>query len=156
MGNINHEQVLIDAYWKHIKTNQLRLINKKCRSKDYSDLEYIDIENNIRWRIEAKSHMSKDRHNAVHKLFGELLKETGRLFSSENELKYGLLLDGRYCPDINISGKDFFEKYFKCINTEKYKKFGLLIPINDIIVYDVNMNNVKNYNWNSFIGEKDD
>lgn len=153
MGNVNYEQQLVDSYWDNIKTNYLTLINKNCKAKKYADLEYLDKNTSIYWRIEAKSHMSKDAYNAVHKIFGELLKETGRDTSSKKITKYGLLIDGRYCPTKKIFGKDFFMKCFSCINYDKYKSFGTIIPIENIFVFNITNDSVENISWNNFIGE---
>jgi hypothetical protein len=153
MSNVNYEQQLVDSYWDKISTTELNLINKNCKAKKHSDLEYVEKKTNTHWRIEAKSHMSNDAYNAVHKIFGELLKETGRGAILDETLKYGLLLDGRYCIDKKISGKDFFMKYFSCINYEKYKQFGLIIPIEKIIVYTIDDGLIENINWNKFVGD---
>jgi len=94
--------------------------------------------------------MSKDAHNAVHKIFGELLKETGRNIPSDKTIKYGLLLDGRYCPNKEVFGKDFFMDRFSYINYDKYKSFGAIIPIENIFIFDIEKNSVENISWNDF------
>lgn len=152
MSNINYEQQLIEEYLKISNLKNIEVINKNCKSKKHSDLEYIDKSEQYHWRIEAKSHMSKDAYNAVHKIFGELLKETGRPPISDKKIKYGILLDGSYCSDKKITGKEFFRKYFRHIEIEKYKKFGLLIPVDVVIVCDPKRNKVENFTWNQFIG----
>lgn len=44
--------------------------------KKHADIQYVD-KNGIEWFIEAKSFKSPDKNNAVHKIFGELLKISG-------------------------------------------------------------------------------
>lgn len=158
MSNCKYEQKLLTQYWDTIKNDNFSLINCNCRAKIYSDLEYIETTttNKIHWRIEAKSHMSKDAYNAVHKIFGELLKETGRTpISDEVLVKYGILLDGRHSFITKMRGKEFFKKYFQCIEFEKYKKFGLLIPVEKIIIYTQG-SPIITYGWNEFMEETED
>lgn len=153
MSNHNYEQDLLDAYWKLIGENEnYKLINKKCNAKKFSDLEYIDIGENILWRIEAKSHMSKDAYNAVHKIFGELLKDTGRPSDEGRTVKHGVLLDGRNSENVRKGGEDFFREYFQYIAREKYQKFGSLIPVEKIIIYNNLTNECRSFTWNQFIG----
>jgi len=151
MSHINYEQQLVDSYWNSIKNNRLTLINQKCRAKKYADLEYLENDSNILWRIEAKSHMSKDAYNAVHKIFGELLKDTGRPSDESRTVKHGVLLDGRYSENVRKGGEAFFREYFQYIAREKYQGFGLLIPVETIIVYNLT-NDPCSFKWDQFIG----
>jgi hypothetical protein len=101
-----------------------KLINKSCSSKKFADIEYISNDG-TKWAIEAKSHDSSDRHNTVHKLFGELLKETGR--ADRNLYKYGLLI-----PKDSL---DFYSRLFQSINRDKFIGFGELIPVSAVFLY---------------------
>jgi len=82
MPLLTHEvdviQGFVEALKKHVRT-QLRvaeLINANCNSRAFADVEFKSV-SKIHWAIEAKSNLSPDKHNAAHKIFGELLKETG-------------------------------------------------------------------------------
>ena len=83
MANRTPEQDLINDFVQHLRTHQdpeIRielLLNSNCKSKRLADVEFKSAKG-LHWVIEAKSDDSKDKHNTVHKIFGELLKETGR------------------------------------------------------------------------------
>lgn len=154
--NDNPEQHLVNEYVKYLtnENDNIILINKNCKSKQYADLEYID--NKVLWVIEAKSHKSKDAYNSIHKLFGELLKETGRERISDNKLlfktiKYGLLIPGDVYDYTNKSGIMFYKKHFLEIKKDKYIQFGKLIPINDIFIFDIYKNELVKKTWSEFV-----
>ncbi|BCG18121.1 MULTISPECIES: hypothetical protein [Vibrio] len=124
------EQDLIDGFvccLKRAKDPSFRaatIINFSCKAKKYADVEYIS-EDGTRWVIEAKSHDSSDRHNTVHKLFGELLKETGR--PDRGGCLYGLLI-----PAKSLS---FYSRLLQSINRDIFIGFGKLIPISAVFLY---------------------
>lgn len=135
------EQALVDQFvaatLSELAENEFRLkskINTNCKHKNYADIEYIS-ETGIHWVIEAKSNL-KDRHNAIHKLFGELLKETGRSRPGNN-LHYGVLLPAE--------GLKFFGKGFAVVNKEKFEAFGDLIPVSK--VFYVEGSCIRHLNW---------
>lgn len=129
MGNNSPEQALINQFIGHLKTtndNKLaikRLFNLDCRNKKYADIEFVS-KAGIHWAIEAKSEKSSDKYNAIHKLFGELLKETGR--DRQNECYYGVLISSEAAP--------FFSRLLQAINKTKFENFGLLIPVNTVFL----------------------
>ena len=100
------------------------LINKNCRAKEWADIEFISESDKL-WVIEAKSNQSKDAHNSVHKLFGELLKETGR--EQRNNCYIAILL-----PEDGIL---FYSRLFQSINRQKFLDFGNLIPIKNVFSF---------------------
>jgi hypothetical protein len=130
MANRSPEQDLIDSFVEvlnnhgddNIKISEL--INNNCKSKKTADIEYISESGQL-WVIEAKSHDSKDAHNTVHKIFGELLKETGR--KRDKECNYAILL-----PE---DGKDFYSRLFQLVNRDKFIGFGELIPVECVFTF---------------------
>ncbi|HGS5090437.1 TPA: hypothetical protein ACMDT4_004514 [Vibrio parahaemolyticus] len=101
------------------------LINSNCKAKKFADVEFISHSGN-HWVIEAKSNDSKDAHNSVHKIFGELLKETGR--SERDSCYFGILI-----PKNAIH---FYSRLFQQIDRDKFIQFGVLIPIKQVFAYD--------------------
>ncbi|SDY89133.1 hypothetical protein [Nitrosomonas halophila] len=127
MANRSPEQGLIDEFVAHLKQHKddnLRIetvINTSCKSKNYADVEFRSAAN-LHWVIEAKSDESKDRHNTIHKIFGELLKETGK--TSRSDCCYAILI-----PE---SAVGFYSRAFQSIAREKFLGFGELIPIDTV------------------------
>ena len=101
------------------------LINKNCRSKKHADIEFISESDKL-WVIEAKINKSKDAHNSVYKLFGELLKETGR--EKRDNCNIAILL-----PE---NGVLFYSRLFQLINCQKFLDFGTLIPIKNVFLFE--------------------
>lgn len=140
MVNRNPEQELINEFVKHLNMHnddQLKiedLINSKCKSKKHADIEFISKQK-IHWVIEAKSHESKDKYNTIHKIFGELLKETGR--ANRVNCQHAIL--------IPAAAVDFYSKAFQCINRSKFIGFGKLIPIDT--VFTSNSLGVRKLSW---------
>jgi RNA recognition motif-containing protein len=131
MANKTPEQDLINQFMEHLKNHESdefkvsKVINKNCKSKTYADIEFISA-SNLHWVIEAKSDNSKDRHNTVHKIFGELLKETGR--DNRNNCRYAILI-----PSDSIQ---FYSQAFRSINRNKFIDFGHLIPVDYVFTSD--------------------
>ncbi len=129
MPNRSPEQDLIDAFIAQVETHSnpeytvKTLHNKKCRAKKFADVEYIAV-SGTHWVIEAKSHDSKDKYNTVHKIFGELLKETGK--ANRANCKYGVLLPAE--------AEGFYGTAFQSIAREKYIKFGDLVPVSAVFL----------------------
>jgi hypothetical protein len=101
VANRKPEQDLIDAFVEALRASADHeisfdtLYNKNCKSKTYADIEFKS-KSNVHWVIEAKSNDSSDAYNSVHKIFGELLKETGR--TSRNNFKHTVLKE-KVFPD---------------------------------------------------------
>jgi len=130
MGNRTPEQDLIDRFIDALKRHEdpkIRietLYNKNCKAKAWADIEYLS-KSGLHWAIEAKSHESSDRHNTVHKLFGELLKETGR--ESRGRANISILI-----PE---EGVTFYSRLLQSICKEKYLGFGALVPVECVFTF---------------------
>ena len=74
--------------------------------------------------IEAKSDDSTDKYNTVHKIFGELLKETGR--TNRANCRHATLIPER--------AVDFYSRAFQSIAREKFFGFGRLIPVDTVFL----------------------
>jgi hypothetical protein len=122
LANRTPEQDLIDRFVQSKSASGTNWLFTNCRSKTQADLEFITKEGAY-WVIEAKSHDSKDAHNTVHKIFGELLKETGRP-RDIHEIQYGVLLP--------YEGLSFYSRLFRSIPRSKFVGFGQLIPISAV------------------------
>jgi hypothetical protein len=130
MPLLTHEMDLIEGFVaalrKHVRT-QLRiaeLINADCNSRAFADVEFKSV-SKIHWAIEAKSNLSPDKHNAAHKIFGELLKETGR--TNRKHCRHAMLI-----PQDAVQ---FLSKKFQCVDRSKFVGFGKLIPINTVFTF---------------------
>lgn len=146
MANRAPEQDLIDQFVGHIAENNNddlcieKLINSNCKSKMYADVEYKS-KNKLHWVIEAKSNESKDRHNTVHKIFGEVLKETGR--TNRSDCRHAILI-----PDDAVN---FYSRAFQSIDREKFIGFGNLIPIDT--VFTSNPTGIRQLTWQELYDE---
>jgi len=140
MANRTPEQDLIYQFVTHLEQHAddsvkiKSIININCKSKKFADVEFIS-ESNLHWVIEAKSDDSKDRHNTVHKIFGELLKETGR--SNRSDCRHAILI-----PESAVT---FYSRAFQSIDRGKFLDFGKLIPIDT--VFTSNESGVKQLTW---------
>lgn len=129
MNNDTPEQDLIEIFVEHLRTHSDKsiciksLLNSNCRASDFADVEFVS-KKNLHWVVEAKSNNSSDKYNTVHKIFGELLKETGRR-NRENCL-YGVLL-----PEFAL---EFYSRAFQSIAKDKFMGFGELIPIDTVFI----------------------
>lgn len=130
MSNKTPEQDLIDAFVNSLQEHDSpdlkigELLNSNCKAKKWADIEYISVSGS-HWVIEAKSNDSSDAHNTVHKIFGELLKETGR--ESRENSKISVLI-----PEIGVS---FYSRLFQSVNREKFLGFGRLVPVQCVFTF---------------------
>ena len=140
MANRTPEQDLIDQFVDHLlqhDNDELRiekLINSNCRSKKYADVEF-ESKAKLHWVVEAKSNDSKDKHNTVHKIFGEVLKETGR--TNRSNCRHAILI-----PDDAV---EFYSRAFQSIDRSKFIGFGKLIPIDK--VFTSSANGIRHLTW---------
>lgn len=104
--------------------------------KNNPDLRFLW--NNEEWFVEAKISSNDDRCNAVHKLFGELLKMTG-IKTKNPHKKIGLLIDN----------KNFFASHFKYIDERIFEKFGEIVPVEKIFVFE--NGGIDVFNWNDIL-----
>jgi hypothetical protein len=130
MPRLTHEKDLIEGFVTALRNHvgtQLRiaeLINANCNSRIFADVEFKSV-SKIHWVIEAKSDLSPDKHNAAHKIFGELLKETGR--TNRKDCRHAILVPQDAVP--------FFSKKFQCVARSKFEGFGRLIPIETVFTF---------------------
>jgi hypothetical protein len=129
MANRTPEQDLIDEFITHLNQHaddtvaidSNCVINTRCRTNKFADIEFKS-KAKLHWVIEAKSDDSKDRHNTVHKIFGELLKETGR--KNRSNCRYAILI-----PESSV---EFYSRAFQSIDRKKFLGFGKIIPIDTV------------------------
>lgn len=127
MANRTPEQDLIDEFVHRLRNHSdpaIRiesLLNSNCKSKKLADVEFVSAQK-LHWVIEAKSDDSKDKHNTVHKIFGELLKETGR--TNRSDCRHAVLIPEGAVP--------FYSRAFQSIAREKFVAFGRLVPIDTV------------------------
>lgn len=146
MANNTPEQDLIDEFVVHLSNhidpelNIAELINSNCKSKKFADVEFISGDG-AHWVIEAKSHNSSDKYNTRHKLFGELLKETGK--NNRSSCNYALLIPN--------SGLDFYRKGIRTIARDKFIGFGDLIPVHSVFTCDAA--GITQFSWQEFYSE---
>lgn len=140
MPNRTPEQDLIDQFMNHLQNHEsddLRVsevINQNCKAKKFADVEFMSV-SKLHWVIEAKSDDSNDRYNTVHKIFGELLKETGR--DDRANCRHAILI-----PDNSIQ---FYSRAFQSINRDKFIGFGRLIPVD--CVFTCNTQGINQISW---------
>ena len=130
MANRSPEQDLIDLFVEALNKHedediQIRTLhNKNCKARKFADIEFTSASGK-RWAIEAKSNDSKDAHNTVHKIFGELLKETGR--ENRDACHIAILI-----PE---DSKQFYSRLFQSINREKFIAYGSLVPVEKVFTF---------------------
>jgi hypothetical protein len=148
MSNRRPEQELIESFLALASKSPVpdlkveELINGNCKSRTFADVEYRST-SGLHWIIEAKSHDSLDKYNAVHKIFGELLKETGRARTYEKP-RFAVLL-----PD---DGLTFFGKGFLCVDRERFLAFGKLVRVST--VFYVHSGVIQQVSWEQMHGFK--
>ena len=139
MSNRQPEQDLINGFVRKIREDAPKICihNCSCWHQTFADIE-ITLPSGQRWAIEAKSHKSNDSYNTIHKLFGELLKETGR--DERDNCNIGVLI-----PECGI---DFYKDGFRKIRRCKFVCFGILIPVRYVFSYGVS--GVRHTFWDRF------
>lgn len=118
------EKQFVEEFKERIlNVSNVKIENVNCSAKKMADIQYE--KDGIFWLIEAKTSKSPDKYNAVHKLFGELLKLTS-FSKGNNSIKYGLLLNE----------KEYFRNQIKKIPSEKLIAFGDIIPVSAVFIFD--------------------
>ena len=129
MPNHSLEQRLVDSFicaLRRVQDRDLsiqRIHNSNCKSRTFADLEFIAMSGQ-RWAIEAKYGAPSNKANEVHKLFGDLLRETGR--DHRQNCKIGLLLHGQR--------ENYFRNGVRRISRQKFARFGQLVPVQAVFV----------------------
>ncbi|RTK99796.1 MAG: hypothetical protein EKK57_08710 [Proteobacteria bacterium] len=139
VANAKPESELVDNFKTILKQmNVVEEVHLNCKSKTSADIEFNDFLGDY-FVIEAKVSTTKDKHNNIHKIFGELLKETGRPRTNIPNIRYAILIDN----------DEFFSNGFNKICKEKYLGFGKLIPIKDIFI--LKEEKLLHCKWNEFL-----
>jgi hypothetical protein len=150
------ERGLITAF-RNVVTHQnidrrfrvAREINFDCKSRDHADVEYVSATGR-HFVIEAKSHHSKDRDNGAHKIFGELLKETGRNPNrgADGTPVFAILLTDD--PWEHRRGEAFYRRKFQTIDESAYLSFGRLVKAEYVFLAEASSSTVRAFSWAGF------
>ena len=145
-----HEQQLIDKFVEKLKgvtENALKICgseyihNQRCGAKKLADLEFTSASGQ-RWAIEAKYGSKTDKANEVHKMFGNLLRETGR--ANRDGCRIALLLPA--CRE------EYFRERVRLIPRVKFIGFGELVPVKAVFVFDETRQSFRQVTWPEFYG----
>jgi GT2 family glycosyltransferase len=148
-----YEQEFVAGYAEYLVNRDAEIFHMNCSSKANFDLQFKL--NGITWCFEAKSHMSGDAYNGVHKLFGELMKDATRILENGNtKWKLGLLLDARESGYVKLNGFDFYSKKIAEIDKSILKEFGKNIRIKKVVFFDPEAKAVLwEGTWNQFFSK---
>jgi hypothetical protein len=146
------------------------LVNEKNSHFDGDDENRADVElvlDSERWSgidfkkiyIEAKSHHSTDSQNTINKIFGQLLKETGkRSLDSQTECLAILFpsesaqwIDNKNKPVTKIIGVDYYRRGFSRINQKSFIDFGELVGAKYILSYNTDKKKLDIFKWATFL-----
>ncbi|UZM95845.1 hypothetical protein [Pseudomonas putida] len=111
--------------------------------------------------IEAKSHHSEDSQNTINKIFGQLLKETGkRKFDREKECLAVLFpyergeWEGRDKKIVRrIEGEDYYRRGFSRIEKQIFVKFGELVGAKYILSFCSTSSSLRIFEWSDFLSD---
>ncbi|MGN4673194.1 hypothetical protein [Bacillus cereus group sp. MYBK225-1] len=127
----------------------------------FADIEFLSTEGEY-FVIEAKSHHSKDAYNSYHKLFGELLKETGKNKPIRDgygkNLSLAILIPTDSCDYEGVtseSGTSFYRRQFKNIPLANYIGFGELVSVKYVFACSEEANKIQMYTWSGFYKNED-
>lgn len=149
---MNYEQALVKSYARFKKSIGADILNANCNSKKSFDLQYM-LDGKT-WCFEAKSHMSGDAYNGVHKLFGELLKDASRILKCKNKrMKLGLLLDARHSDRVKSKGLDFYSMKFSEIDLDLLMNFGKIVRLERVVFFNPKTKNSQEFSWKNFLKE---
>ncbi|MDO6583249.1 hypothetical protein Q4491_18055 [Photobacterium sp. 2_MG-2023] len=158
---VKHEAPLIECFEEIIvsdpKFGIKTAINIGDDNATCSDIEYLSKSGEY-LIIEAKSHESKDAYNTRHKIFGQLLKEHGKVSYSRKEHNEVITLGILIPKDKTSSGKsntkksgyDFYRDGYVSIPKELFSGFGELVKARYIFVCSVIEKTIDVYCWNGF------
>lgn len=132
------ESELIE-HFKSFLINE-KLIDNNNSHFDGDNAERADVEITIaspeKWRIgqntrlyiEAKSHHSSDSQNTINKIFGQLLKETGKRELKENEclailfpMESAEWINNKKKTETRVSGEEYYRRGFSRIYPSPFK-----------------------------------
>ena len=146
-----YENDLVISYAEYLESDGAIILCKDCRSKKNFDFQYVL--NGETWCFEAKSHMSGDAYNGVHKLFGELLKDATRILKNGNKTwRLGILLDGRHSDEVNSNGFEFYSRRFSELNKDLLVRFGKIVKVEKVVFYDLDLQEPpQEFAWSDYI-----
>lgn len=109
--------------------------------------------------IEAKSHHSTDSQNTINKIFGQLLKETGkRTLNAEKEClailfpyESGEWLDNNRKSITRIEGVEYYRRGFSRIRKQAFVAFGVLVGAKYILSFSTTSSTLYVYEWENFL-----
>lgn len=127
----------------------------------FADVEFVSIDGEY-IVLEAKTHHTRDAHNTYHKIFGELLKETGKnqqyRSKFQEKLFYGILIPEDSCEVKNVpkhEGITFYQTQFNNIPQGIFKQFGNLVNAKYVFVHSEIKQKTKIYSWMGFYNEEE-
>ena len=110
--------------------------------------------------LEAKSHHSLDSPNTINKIFGQLLKETGKPKTSParcGQHSFGVLIPADTCEwrangqlHTRGSGDEYYRRGFRRIDRNVYIEFGTLVDAKFVLSFSVSKNALSLYSWQGF------
>lgn len=109
--------------------------------------------------VEAKSHHSTDSQNTINKIFGQLLKETGKRHIDKGSECLAILfpaesarwIDNKKNNITRISGVDYYRRGFSRIDGQTFIDFGVLVGAKYILSYSSEFKILDIYDWASFL-----
>ncbi len=111
--------------------------------------------------IEAKSHHSEDSPNTINKIFGQLLKETGKRNLDIEKECLAILFPyesgewtGRNNKTVTrIEGEAYYRRGFSRIERQVFVKFGDLVGAKYILSFSTTSNTLRVFEWKNFLDE---
>lgn len=110
--------------------------------------------------IEAKSHHSTDAPNTINKIFGQLLKETGksRSLRAERNHAFAILFPAEAGEWIDKKKKNikmpegvaYYREGFSRIFPDTYKAFGTLVNAKYVLAFSQTKAELEVYEWAGF------
>lgn len=113
-----------------------------------------------KFHIEAKSHHSADSQNTINKIFGQLLKETGKRTLDVEKECLAILFpyeSGAWTANnktvTRIEGEAYYRRGFARINKQVFIEFGKLVGAKYILSFSTTSNTLRVFEWKSFLDE---
>jgi hypothetical protein len=166
----NSPEASLIASFRHFVLEKRLVAEAQCHF-DGDDEDHADVELHLiqsAWPqempqgilLEAKSHHSTDAPNTINKVFGQLLKETGksnRPSRAESSFCSGILIpidgiersEGRKTLRRG-SGVDYYRRGFQRIPQPIFEKFGVLVDARYVFAYSEMQRALHVYSWSGF------